>query len=70
MHFLEWELLYFDNFIEICSQVLNEHYSSIGSDYGLVLVRQQAIIWIWELIIDLTPHIIMNAVTYPFLDLS
>ena len=46
MHFREWILLYFDeNFIEICSPGSNQEYSSIGSDNGLALVRQQAIIW-------------------------
>ena len=46
MHFLEWKLLYFDeNFIEISSLGSNQQYSIIGSDNGLVQVRQQAITW-------------------------
>ena len=31
--------------IEVCSQGSNQQYSSIGSDYGLALVRWQTIIW-------------------------
>ena len=36
----------FDNdFIEVCSYVSDEQYSSTGSDDGLTPTRQQAIIW-------------------------
>ena len=46
MHFLEWKFLYFDeNVTEIFSPGFNQYYSSIDSDNGLVLARQQAIIW-------------------------
>ena len=45
-HFLEWKLLYFDSdFTEIYFQGSNLKYASIGSKKGLVLIRQQAIIW-------------------------
>ena len=33
------------NFNEVCSWGSNQQYSSIGSDYGLVPTRRQAIIW-------------------------
>ena len=33
------------NFTEVCSQGSNYEHSSIGSDNGLVLARQQVIIW-------------------------
>ena len=46
MHFLEWKLLYFDSyFIEIYSQGSNFQYASIGSDNGMMLNKQQVIIW-------------------------
>ena len=32
-------------FIEVCSEGSNQQYSSIGSDNGPALTRQQAIIW-------------------------
>ena len=34
------------NFSEVCSWKSNWQYSSIGSDNGLALNRQQAIVWI------------------------
>ena len=34
------------DFIEVCSQVSNQQYSSIGSDNGLAPVRRQAITWV------------------------
>ena len=33
------------NVTEFCSEGSNQHYSSIGSDNGLVPARQQAIMW-------------------------
>ena len=46
MNFLEWKYMNFAyDFGEICSQGLNEQYSSIESDNGLSPTRQQAIIW-------------------------
>ena len=40
------KLLHFDaNLIEICSPGSNQQYFSTGSDSGLALIRQQAIIW-------------------------
>ena len=47
MHFLEWHLLNFDQYwIVICSPWTNIQYPIIGSDHGLMLIRQQTIIWI------------------------
>ena len=46
MYFLQWKPLNFiQNFTEICSWGPNCQYGSIGSDNGLVPMRQQAIIW-------------------------
>ena len=46
MYFLQWKYQNFNwNFTEICSQVSNWWYASIGSDNGLALMQRQAIIW-------------------------
>ena len=46
MHFLEWKCLNSDyNFTEVCSQMSNWQYPSIGSDNDLAPNRRQAIIW-------------------------
>ena len=46
MHFLEWKWQNTDSiFIEICSQISNVWYTSIGSGNGLAPNRRQAIAW-------------------------
>ena len=46
MHFLQWEYINLDwHFIEVCSQVSNQQYSSTGSDNGLAPARRQAFVW-------------------------
>ena len=45
-HFLEWKCVNCDLvFTEVCSQVFNKQYSSIGSENGVAPIRRQAIIW-------------------------
>ena len=46
MRFLELKCINFEyDFLEICSQLSNQQYSSIWSDNGMAPVRRQAIIW-------------------------
>ena len=46
MHFHEWKVLYFEStHTEFGSKGSNKQYSNNGSDNGLGLIRQQAIIW-------------------------
>ena len=46
LHFCKWILLNLKkNLTKICSSELNWQYGSIGSDNGLALIMQQAIIW-------------------------
>ena len=40
-----WTKVYNKDFNEVCSQGSIKQYPSIGSDHGLALTRQQAIIW-------------------------
>ena len=56
MHFLQWKYLNVDEYLtEVCFEGWNYQYSGIGSDNGLALTGQQAIMWtndglIWWLI--------------------
>ena len=63
------KLWYLDsNFTEICSQGPNLHQGSIGSDNGLVLNRQQYIIWINDGLIHWCIYATLSLNVFKYID--